>query len=90
MQAFTQCALAPDRQASSKPRRLASLPTTEPESAGLCALSPGPIVFLPRNLDDECLLANLTEALASVDAWVSDLAFELDGFRRILSVGFSS
>jgi len=33
------------------------------------------------------LLANLTETLASADAMVSDLAFDLDGARRHVALG---
>ncbi|MBD9466502.1 DUF6124 family protein [Pseudomonas sp. Pdm06] len=34
-------------------------------------------------IDTECLLANLSETLASANAMVSDLAFELEGSRRL-------
>lgn len=48
---------------------------------------PGQIFTVVKDLDDECLLANLTETLASADAMVSDLAFELEGSRRHVLLG---
>ncbi|MDU9027930.1 DUF6124 family protein [Pseudomonas mediterranea] len=48
---------------------------------------PGQIFTVVKDLDDECLLANLTETLASADAMVSDLAFELDGSKRHVALG---
>ena len=38
-------------------------------------------------IDTECLLANLSETLASADAMVSDLAFDLEGSRRHVAQG---
>ena len=38
-------------------------------------------------IDTECLLANLSETLASANATVSDLAFELEGSRRHVALG---
>ncbi|MFW0889780.1 hypothetical protein FHJ31_28040 [Pseudomonas sp. Fig-3] len=38
-------------------------------------------------IDTECLLANLSETLASANATVSDLAFELEGSRRHIALG---
>src|SRR3546814_10588101 len=38
-------------------------------------------------IDTECLLANLIETLASANATVSDLAFELEGSRRHVALG---
>ncbi|WP_103310577.1 MULTISPECIES: DUF6124 family protein [unclassified Pseudomonas] len=38
-------------------------------------------------IDTECLLANLSETLASANAMVSDLAFELEGSRRHVALG---
>ena len=35
----------------------------------------------------ESLLANLSETLASADAMVNDLAFELEGSRRHVALG---
>ncbi|MBT2297940.1 DUF6124 family protein [Pseudomonas fluorescens] len=40
-----------------------------------------------EGIDTECLLANLSETLASANATVSDLAFELDGSRRHVALG---
>lgn len=37
-----------------------------------------------EGIDAECLLANLSETLASANATLCDLAFELDGSRRML------
>ncbi|MBA1379597.1 DUF6124 family protein [Pseudomonas brassicacearum] len=48
---------------------------------------PGQIFTVVKGLDNECLLANLTETLASADAMVSDLAFDLDGARRHVALG---
>ncbi|MEH6350580.1 DUF6124 family protein [Pseudomonas sp. 3JA] len=38
-------------------------------------------------IDTECLLANLSETLASANAMVSDLAFELEGSQRHVALG---
>ncbi|MEH6353231.1 DUF6124 family protein [Pseudomonas sp. 3JA] len=40
-----------------------------------------------EGIDTECLLANLSETLASANATISDLAFELDGSRRHVALG---
>ncbi|CAH0278560.1 hypothetical protein SRABI112_03850 [Pseudomonas mediterranea] len=40
-----------------------------------------------NGLDTECLLANLSETLASANAMACDLAFELDGSRRHVALG---
>ncbi|TNF78993.1 hypothetical protein FGE05_27205 [Pseudomonas sp. ICMP22404] len=40
-----------------------------------------------EGIDAECLLANLSETLASANATLSDLAFELDGSRRHVALG---
>ncbi|MDO7898478.1 DUF6124 family protein [Pseudomonas citrulli] len=48
---------------------------------------PGQLFTLVKGLDNECLLANLSETLASADAMVSDLAFDLDGSRRHVALG---
>ncbi|MEX0163329.1 hypothetical protein MRBLPD1_001812 [Pseudomonas brassicacearum] len=37
--------------------------------------------------DSECLLANLSENLASANAMISDLAFGLEGSRRRVAMG---
>src|SRR3546814_13432624 len=38
-------------------------------------------------LDTECLLANRSETLASANAMVSELAFDLEGSRRHVALG---
>ena len=48
---------------------------------------PGQLFTVVEEVDNECLLANLSETLASADAMVSDLAFELDGSRRHVALG---
>jgi hypothetical protein len=48
---------------------------------------PGQLFTVVKGLDNECLLANLTETLASADAMVNDLAFDLDGARRHVALG---
>lgn len=48
---------------------------------------PGQLYTVVKGLDNECLLANLNETLASADAMVSDLAFDLDGSRRHVALG---
>ncbi|MBT2296167.1 DUF6124 family protein [Pseudomonas fluorescens] len=49
--------------------------------------SPGQLFTVVEDADMECLLANLSETLASVNAMASDLAFELDGSRRHVVLG---
>ncbi|SCW97842.1 MULTISPECIES: DUF6124 family protein [unclassified Pseudomonas] len=39
------------------------------------------------SVDTEALLANLSETLASANAMLSDLAFDLDGSRRHVALG---
>jgi len=38
-------------------------------------------------IDTESLLANLSETLASADAMINDLAFDLEGSRRHIALG---
>jgi len=45
------------------------------------------ILRIDPNVDSECLLANLSENLASANAMISDLAFDLDGSRRRVALG---
>ncbi|WP_434700115.1 DUF6124 family protein [Pseudomonas sp. D1-1] len=40
-----------------------------------------------NGIDTEALLANLSETLASANAMVTDLAFDLDGSRRHIALG---
>jgi hypothetical protein len=49
--------------------------------------SPGQLFTVVDEADMECLLANLSETLASVNAMASDLAFELEGSRRHFALG---
>ncbi|MDO7896612.1 DUF6124 family protein [Pseudomonas citrulli] len=51
------------------------------------ASQPGQLFIVAKTADNECLLANLTEILASADAMVSDLAFDLEGPRRHVALG---
>ncbi|MCW1248283.1 DUF6124 family protein [Pseudomonas sp. SAICEU22] len=45
------------------------------------------IFRIDPNVDSKCLLANLSENLASANAMISDLAFDLDGSRRRVAMG---
>ncbi|WP_260956661.1 DUF6124 family protein [Pseudomonas citri] len=45
------------------------------------------LYLIAPNIDAECLLANLSETLASANAMVSDLAFDLEGSRRHIAMG---
>ena len=47
----------------------------------------GQLVTVVDGVDTESLLANLSETLASADAMVSDLAFDLKGSRRHVALG---
>ncbi|AXP06586.1 hypothetical protein DZG01_27930 [Pseudomonas fluorescens] len=49
--------------------------------------SPGQLFTVVDSIDTESLLANLSETLASADAMVSDLAFDLKGTRRHVALG---
>ncbi|MBT2337669.1 MULTISPECIES: DUF6124 family protein [Pseudomonas] len=51
------------------------------------AADPGQLFTVVNGIDTECLLANLSETLASANAMVSDLAFDLDGSRRHVAMG---
>ncbi|WHS60251.1 DUF6124 family protein [Pseudomonas sp. G2-4] len=48
---------------------------------------PGQLFTVVKDIDNESLLANLSETLASADAMVGDLAFELEGSRRHIALG---
>ncbi|ROM76668.1 hypothetical protein BK654_14190 [Pseudomonas brassicacearum] len=48
---------------------------------------PNTIFRIAPDVDSECLLANLTENLASANAMINDLAFDLDGARRHVALG---
>jgi len=49
--------------------------------------TPGQLFTVVNGIDTECLLANLSETLASANAMACDLAFELDGSRRHVALG---
>ncbi|SCW99253.1 hypothetical protein SAMN03159473_05666 [Pseudomonas sp. NFACC52] len=44
-------------------------------------------ISVVEGIDVECLLTNLSETLASANATISDLAFELEGSRRHIVLG---
>ena len=48
---------------------------------------PGQVFTVVKGLDNECLLANLSETLSSADAMANELAFDLEGSRRHLALG---
>ncbi|BBP58891.1 DUF6124 family protein [Pseudomonas sp. St316] len=48
---------------------------------------PGQLFTVANGVDTETLLANLSETLASANAMVSDLAFDLEGPRRHVLLG---
>ncbi|ROM80430.1 hypothetical protein BK654_05965 [Pseudomonas brassicacearum] len=50
-------------------------------------IQPGQLFTVVKDIDNESLLANLSETLASADAMVGDLAFELEGSRRHIALG---
>ncbi|SFW77239.1 MULTISPECIES: DUF6124 family protein [Pseudomonas] len=49
--------------------------------------TPDTLFIIAPDIDAECLLANLSETLASANAMVSDLAFDLEGSRRHIGLG---
>ncbi|MCQ6259806.1 DUF6124 family protein [Pseudomonas sp. Q11] len=51
------------------------------------ASKPGQLFTVAKHADNECLLANLSENLASADAMISNLAFDLEGPRRHIALG---
>ncbi|TNF82982.1 hypothetical protein FGE05_11795 [Pseudomonas sp. ICMP22404] len=55
---------------------------SEPESKSSTQL-----FIVADSVDTEVLLANLSETLASANAMLSDLAFDLDGSRRHVALG---
>ncbi|WP_411385065.1 DUF6124 family protein [Pseudomonas sp. MPB03] len=48
---------------------------------------PSQLFTLINGIDTETLLANLSENLASANAMLSDLAFDLEGSRRHIALG---
>ncbi|SDB59824.1 hypothetical protein SAMN03159382_04704 [Pseudomonas sp. NFACC23-1] len=51
------------------------------------ASKPGQLFTVAKKADNECLLANLSENLASADAMISNLAFDLEGPRCHIALG---
>ncbi|SFH48898.1 DUF6124 family protein [Pseudomonas sp. NFACC45] len=49
--------------------------------------APNQVFTVVNDIDTEALLANLSETLASANAMVSDLAFDLEGSRRHVALG---
>jgi hypothetical protein len=54
-----------------------------------CIPTPDPsqLFTVINGVDTEALLANLSETLASANAMINDLAFDLDGSRRHVALG---
>ena len=50
-------------------------------------LPPGQLFTVIDGIDTESLLANLSESLASANAMINDLAFDLEGSRRHVALG---
>ncbi|WP_024619649.1 DUF6124 family protein [Pseudomonas kilonensis] len=48
---------------------------------------PGQLFTVAQDADLECLLANLSETLASVNVMANELAFDLEGARRSFALG---
>ena len=48
---------------------------------------PGQLFTVVKDIDNETLLANLSETLASAEAMVDELAFDLEGSRRNIALG---
>jgi len=49
--------------------------------------NPDTLFIIAPNVDAECLLANLSETLASANAMLGDLTFDLEGSRRHIALG---
>ncbi|UZE23097.1 DUF6124 family protein [Pseudomonas sp. B21-056] len=45
------------------------------------------LFIIAPDVDSECLLASLSENLASANAMIGDLAFDLEGSRRHVALG---
>jgi len=58
-------------------------PKPQPKKKSL----PGQLFTVVEGLDSETLLANLSETLASANAMLDDLTFDLDGSRRHIVLG---
>lgn len=59
----------------------------KPEDSASEAKPPAQLFAVVDNVDTESLLANLSETLASANAMLSDLAFDLEGSRRHVALG---
>jgi hypothetical protein len=56
--------------------------TPDPKTKTKTKTSTTQVFTVIDTLDTECLLANLSETLASANAMLNDLAFDLEGSRR--------
>ncbi|CAH0163201.1 DUF6124 family protein [Pseudomonas mediterranea] len=59
----------------------------KPDDGESAAESSTQLFIVADSIDTEILLANLSETLASANAMLSDLAFELAGSRRHVALG---
>ncbi|WVV47332.1 DUF6124 family protein [Pseudomonas sp. NA13] len=50
-------------------------------------LVPGQLFIVAQDADMECLLANLSETLASVNVMANKLSFDLEGAQRSFALG---
>ncbi|MBC3375080.1 hypothetical protein HU762_14105 [Pseudomonas sp. SWRI92] len=55
--------------------------------SGIPEADPSQLFTIIHGVDTESLLANLSETLASANAMINDLAFDLDGSRRHVALG---
>ncbi|WP_434695245.1 hypothetical protein J3P89_18625 [Pseudomonas sp. Z1-14] len=62
-------------------------PHTDPATADPRETDPGQIFTVINGIDTESLLANLSETLASANAMVGYLAFDLEDSRRHIALG---
>ncbi|WP_434601785.1 hypothetical protein J3P91_22355 [Pseudomonas sp. Z4-7] len=59
----------------------------KPKPEGETSENSSTLFRIDPDVDTECLLANLSESLASANAMISDLAFDLEGSRRHVALG---
>jgi hypothetical protein len=62
-------------------------PDTDPATAHSKETDPGQLFTVINGVDTESLLANLSETLASANAMVGYLAFDLEDSRRHIALG---
>jgi hypothetical protein len=62
-------------------------PDTDPTLANPTETEPGQLFSVINGVDTETLLANLSETLASANAMVGYLAFDLEDSRRHIALG---